>query len=337
MAVRLKDIARDLGLSTMAVSKALRDHPDIGEATKARVRRRAAELDYRVDWVARSMVTGRTFLIGLVVPDLKQSFFADIATALSREVNSAGYHVVIADTGERQEQEREHIEVLLARKVDGLVIASTETSSRHFAALKTPFVLIDRAVGGVEANFVGSCDEELGRIATEHLADQGCVRIAHLSGTDCSPSKARRAGYLSALATRGLEADASLIVRSGYDDEAGYRSMRKLLSRLERPDGVFCFNDPVAIGAMRAIFEAGLDIPKDIAVIGAANMRYTDMLRVPLSTVDQGAAAIGEQAGRLLLSSITQEDRPMPRQIKMPVTLRARASTLRIQMASDTV
>ena len=152
----MKDIARDLGISPMAVSKALRNHKDISEETKARVRKRAAELNYRMDWVARSMVTGRTFLVGLVVPDLMQSFFAEIATALTAALAPAGYHLLISNSGESAEDEAANIDLLVARKVDGLIIASAQRSAKAFKALKTPYALIDRQVPGLKANYVGT-------------------------------------------------------------------------------------------------------------------------------------------------------------------------------------
>ena len=122
----MKDIAEDLGISPMAVSKALRDHTDISEETKQRVRQRAAELNYRMDWVARSMVTGRTFLVGLVVPDLMQSFFAEIASALTAAIGPAGYHLLISHSSENATEEAANTDLLVSRKVDGLVIASAQ-------------------------------------------------------------------------------------------------------------------------------------------------------------------------------------------------------------------
>lgn len=339
MPVRMKDIARDLGISVMAVSKALRNHGDIGAETKARVLKRAAELDYRVDWVARSMATGRTYLVGLVVPDLMQSFFAEIATALAAALAPAGYHVVIAHTGESADEEVENIDVLVARKVDGLVIASAQHDARRLRALETPYVLIDRRVPGLDANHVGCSDEALGAMATEHLIAQGCTHVAHLRGPDSSAGEGRLAGYRAALARHGLDG-AQRVVEAGHDDGAGYRAMQALLAGAPRrggthagselPDGLFCFNDPVAAGAMRAILEVGLSIPRDIALIGAANMHYADLMRVPLSTIDQGTSAMAEQTAHLLLEAMAAApQRPAPRQIAMPLRLLARESSLR--------
>ncbi len=329
MPVRMKDIARDLGISSMAVSKALRNHKDIGEETKERVRKRAAELNYRMDWVARSMVTGRTYLVGLVVPDLMQSFFAEIATALTATLAPAGYHLLISHSNENAAEEAANIDLLVARKVDGLVIASVQRNAKAFAALKTPFALIDRQVPGLEANYVGTKNEDIGFLATQHLIEQGCRRIAHLRGPALSTAAGRLRGYRQALAKHGLAAQSDLVQQAGHDDAGGYRAMKRLLTLKRRPDGVFCFNDPVAIGAMRAILEAGLSIPQDIAIIGAANMHYADMFRIPLSTVDQGTSAMGEAAARLLLASMAAEKPLALRQVILPPRLIVRASSLR--------
>ena len=327
MPIRMKDIARDLGISPMAVSKALRNHKDIGEETKARVRKRAAELNYRMDWVARSMVTGRTFLVGLVVPDLMQSFFAEIATAVTATLAPAGYHLLISNSGETASDEAANIELLVARKVDGLIIASAQRSAKVFKALKPPFALIDRQVPGVKANYVGTRNEDIGFLATQHLVQQGCKRIAHLKGPALSTALGRLRGYRRALKKSGLAAQAWLVQQAGHDDASGYQAMKRLLVAKRYPDGVFCFNDPVAAGAMRAILEAGLSIPKDIAVIGAGNMHYGDMFR--LSTVDQGTSAIGEEAARLLLASMSAGKPPSPRQVLLPPRLIVRASSRR--------
>lgn len=326
MRVRMKDIARDLGISPMAVSKALRDHKDIGEETKRRVRERAAELNYRMDWVARSMVTGRTYLVGLVVPDLMQSFFAEIATALTTALAPAGYHLLMSHSRENAEDEAADIELLVSRKVDGLIIASAQQNAEAFQKLKIPYVLIDRRVPGLKASFVGVRNEEVGFLATRHLIEQGCRRIAHLRGPALSTAEDRLRGYRRALQKQGLS---PIVETAGHDDAGGYQAMKRLLKRKARPDGVFCFNDPVAAGAMRAILEAGFSIPKDLAIIGAANMHFADMFRIPLSTVDQDTAAMGSEAARLLLAGMAPGKAPPRQDIILPPRLIVRASSRR--------
>ncbi len=136
-------------------------------------------------------------------------------------------------------------------------------------------------------------NQAIGLLATTHLIDCGCTRIAHLRGPGIGIATGRMEGYRRALAKRGLTVSAGYIVEAGYQDNTGYEAMRKLLRTVPRPDGVFCYNDPVAIGAMRAIADAGLRVPDDIAVAGAGNVHYSDSLAVPLTTVDQGTFEIG--------------------------------------------
>ena len=329
MPVRLKDIARDLGISPMAVSKALRGHKDIGQETREKVLRRAKELNYRTNLIARSLVTGQSFLVGLVVPDLMQTFFAEIATAIARTLGPEGYHVVISHSGENPQTEIADIELLVSRNVDGLIIASAQDNSRFLRKLKTPYVLIDRTISELGANYVGTQNDETGFVATQHLIEQGCVRIAHLRGPHLSTGEERMDGYCRALKARGYSVRRELIVETGHDDTAGFAAMQQLLKLKSRPDGVFCYNDPVAIGAMRAILKAGLNVPRDIALVGVANMRFSDALTVPLSTVDQCTEAVGVRAAQRLLRCMNGNKDAPPQVVLIPPKLIIRTSSRR--------
>ena len=334
MAVRMKDIAGDLGVSLMTVSKALRNHSDISEKTRDRVLKRMRELNYQPDWIARSMVTGRTYLVGLVIPDLMHSFFAEVAKGVARKLQPLGYQVVISDTGEDGEVERRQVDVLVNRKVDGLIIASAQRKGRFelfqmLDAKKTPYVLIDRMLAGTDANYVGVKDDDLGSLATEHLIAQGCQRVAHIRGPAVATGTGRLRGYRRALARHGITPDPAYIVSGQYGDNTGYEAMRQLLKIHPRPDGVFCYNDPVAAGAIKAILEANLRVPEDIAVIGAGNVHYSDLLRVPLSTVDQSSTTIGETAADLLAQCMDSKKPPAARCIFIPPRLVVRDSSRR--------
>ena len=334
MAVRMKDIARDLGVSVVTVSKVLRNHSDIGEETRQRVLKRVKELDYRPNLAARALVTGRTYSMGLVVPDLLHPFFAHVAKALSGILRKKGYSLVISSSEDDPELEQQEIEQLLTRRVDAILIASSQWTVESFRRIEEqhiPYILIDRRFAGLAANFVGVDDEAVGEIATTHLIEQGCTRIAHIQGPDVSTGIGRAEGYKRALAAKGLTPRMIPVGASGDDrgDTRGYEAMKQLLASGERPDGVFCYNDPVALGAMKAIFEAGLDIPRDIAVIGCGNVLYSDFLRVPLSTVDQSSASIGERAAKLALSLTEAKGAVRPKSIVVKPQLVPRASSLR--------
>jgi LacI family transcriptional regulator len=336
MATRMKDIANDLGLSVVTVSKVLRDHPDIPEQTRKRVLKRVKELDYQPNVLARSLVTGRSYLVGLIVPDLLHPFFAEVAKALSTAIRKKGYSLIVSSSEEDAEWERSEIRQLLARRLDALVIASTDTSSEQFERMQQKrelFVLIDRNFPNISANFVGVDDEAAGRLATQHLLDIGCKRIAHIRGRDNSTGIGRFEGYRKALAGRGLAVKEEYVVsRSRVDNnsmEQGAEAMRLLLRRNPRPDGVFCYNDPLAIGVMNAILEEGLRIPEDIAVIGCGNLLYDGCLRVGLSSIDQRSTQIGESAADILLSLIESKKMPKVRQCIVEPSLVVRPSTMR--------
>lgn len=309
MAVRLKDIADELGLSVVTVSKVLRDHPDIGEETRRLVLKRMRELNYQPNFAARSLVTGRSWILGLVVPDLLHPFFAEIAKAITAETRSQGYSLLIASSDEDPELEIQEIKQLLARRVDVIIVASAQWSINCFRMIeeqKTPYILIDRRFQGLEANFVGVDDEKVGELATAHLIEQGCRRIAHIRGPEVSTAVGRFEGYKRALATFNLTPLPGHVVSLGSSgdhlgEKGGYEAAKRLLTAKDRPDGIFCFNDPSALGAMRAILECGLRIPEDIAVVGCGNLSYSDFLRVPLSSVNQGSEEIGRRTAELAL------------------------------------
>jgi LacI family transcriptional regulator len=309
----MKDVARDLNVSVVTISKALRDRSDISPATKKRILKRLRELKYHPNWIARSLVSGRTHTIGLVVPDL-MSFFAEVAKGILEKMRPNGYQVVISISEENARLEQEDIDLLLARNVDGLILASAQASSHNelFRAIKehkVPYVLIDRKIPGLKANYIGVDDEQVGRLATKHLIACGCRAIAHIRGPAIATATYRLAGYRKALAQHGLAPGANFVVPGGYEDGTGGEAMRRLLALPRRPDGVFCFNDPVAAGAVKAILEAGLRIPADIAVVGVGNVNYSDLLRVSLSTVDQGSSKVGSHAAELLLQLIEKRAR----------------------------
>lgn len=333
MAVRLKDIARDLGVSLITVSKALRGVSDISEETRQRVLKRVAEVNYRPNMLARGLASGQAFIVGLVVPDLLHPFFAEFAKSLNRILRQQNYGLILASSEEDPEIEQQEIRTVLARGVDALLVASCQPTLHGFYGLedqRTPFVLVDRDFPHLRANFVGTDDYLAGRLATEHLLTTGKRYIAHIAGPDLAPAADRFRGYKFALADHGLPIREQYINANSRVEElgedAGYQRMREFLHLKRRPDAVFCYNDLTAIGAMHAALEAGLSIPGDIAFVGCGNVRYSDYLRIPLSSIDQSTAMLGEQAGNLVLDLIRDRTSP-PRHLRLEPKLVVRASS----------
>lgn len=336
MPVRMKDIAQDLGVSVVTVSKVLRNHSDISKETRNRVLKRMKELNYRPNLAARALVTGRTHSVGFVVPDLGHPFFAEVARGLSRVFRKKGYSLLIASSEEDPALEREEIEQLIIRRVDALILASTQWTVASFLRIEEqqiPYVLIDRQFAGLGASFVGVDDVKTGVLATEHLLQSGCRRVAHIRGPEVSPALGRLEGFQQALAAAGLSPQPEYIAMGRTADNAGdvsgFDAMNRLLALHPRPDGVFCFNDPVAIGAIRAIHEAGLTVPDDIAVVGCGNLHYGELLRVPLTSVDQKTDEIGERAARLALSLVGAGTTPRPKSVLLEPELVVRASSVK--------
>ncbi len=329
--VRLKDIAQDLNVSVMTVSKVVRGCADVGAETRSRVLARIKELNYQPNWVARSLAARRTFMIGLIVPDLMHSFFAEIAKGVSAAIRPLGYDVVICNSEEDSAVESSEVERLLARQVDGLLLASAQAPSsldlfERIEARGVPYVLIDRRFADANAPYVGADDEAIGRLATGHLIERGCRRIAHIAGPPLTPGVGRLKGYRDALAAAGIVVPDSYIVHA-TDDASGYLAARSLLALDPRPDAIFGYNDPTAAGAMKAILEAGIAIPGEIKVIGVGNVHYSDLLRVPLSTIDQSSTAIGQQAADMLIKSITSKRKRPAKAILIDPILVPREST----------
>jgi LacI family transcriptional regulator len=334
MTVRMKDIAEDLGLSVVTVSKVLRNHPDISEVTRNRVLQRIKELNYSPNLIARSLVTGRSYMIGLVVPDLLHPFFAEVAKSLSKLLRKRGYYLLIASSEGDPALEENEVDHLLARGLDALIIASCQSKCDLFEKLKDrgmPFVLLDREYPGLSADFVGVDDEAVGRAAAQHLIDIGCRRVAHIRGPENSVGNRRLKGFESALTANGLKLPRDyIIVRDALDTEShkqGREGMLELLKRKTIPDGVFCYSDPIAMGVVDAILSQGMTVPDDIAVIGCGNLHYDDSLRVPLSSIDQNSIAIGERVGKMALDLLDRPQKTRSRRVLVESRLVVRAST----------
>jgi LacI family transcriptional regulator len=317
MPVRMKDIARDLGVSAVTVSKVLRDHPDIGKATKERVLQRVKELQYRPNLLARGLVTGRSLLVALVVPNLVHSFFAEIAVSLSESLRKHGYTMFISWTDENPLLQANEIEHLLSIGVDALVIATAGEDLTSFHMLDqrgVPYVLLDRDLP-LKAPFVGVDDLVVGEMATAHLIESGCKRIAHIVGPETTPGRLRLQGYKKALEKAGLPVRDQYIVAPTADGPRtfshGFGATQKLLALRPKIDGIFCFNDPFAVGATEAVIEAGLRMPADIAIIGCGNLPLGEALRRPLSTIDQDTSGLGEKVAKVLLSRLASDPKPL--------------------------
>lgn len=277
-------------------------------------------------------------MVGLVVPDLGSQFFAEIAKGLGRKIQAKGFHLITSSSEEDPGREEQEIDWFISRRVDALAICSVQTNSsaesfQRIEENKVPYLLIDRPFADLNVTYVGTDNEAVGQAAAKHLMDAGCARMAHIRGPhELASANARENGWRKAIAGRKLSLSGEYVISAGDASElaarGGYAAAGKLLALKPRPDGIFCFNDSVAIGAMKAIHEAGLSIPDDVAVVGSGNLRHSDFLPVPLSTIDQHSLEMGERAGEFMLRMIRAKRNPPARTVFIKPDFIARASTL---------
>jgi LacI family transcriptional regulator len=314
MAARMKDIAKALKLSIVTVSKVLnKKDANISEATRQRVLECARRMDYRTNLAARSLVTGQSKMIGLIVPELFHGFFGGVAAGMSDALTEQGYGLIISSSRDNESLEKSEIRQMLARSVDAIVVASCGSKPDALLAANhdVPVVLLDRRVGaGGVFWMVGTDDRMAGELATQHLIDTGRKRIAYIGAASLSPTSDREEGFRAAIARAGMRVSSKHVVRLPQNEESnhvlGARFMRGLLELKPRPDAVFCYNDPTAWGAMQAILEAGLRIPEDVAVVGCGGVLYNELLRVPLTSIDQNALLMGQEAANLAQRAIVE-------------------------------
>jgi LacI family transcriptional regulator len=293
----------------MTVSRALTGKSAVSGRTKDRVLRCARELGYQPDRWARSLVTHTSSMIGVVIPDIAHSYFAEITFGIEEVIDKAGYDILLCHSRAVVEKEIAEINMLVGSRVDGLIIASeqSEPSPTVFAELrqrKIPFVLIDRFFPESDFLSVRPDDRAVGRLATQCLIDFGHQRIAHIQGPAVSTASIRYLGYLDALKAAGIAVNNEWIAAGDFYIDSGRDAMRKLLSLAKPPTAVFAANDPMAIGAIYSCRDAGLRVPRDMSIIGAGNIEGEHHPNPFVSTVDWPRVELGRAAATMLLKVI---------------------------------
>jgi LacI family transcriptional regulator len=328
----MKRIAGELGVSITTVSKVLNNQPDISDATRTRVRAKVEELGYQRNAVARSLSLRRTHTLGIVIPDLMHSFFVEVIAGIEPVASVRGYGLLLCSSSEDAGKERAELEMLRGRQVDAVVLASANASGNTDMLLQltkqgTGLVMIDRDDHpSVKCHRVLTDDEQVGVLATSHLLDLGRRAIAHIGGPPIVHARRREKGWREALKARGIKPAQEWFVRGGFMESDGYRGMKRLLTVRPRIDAVFAANDPSAIGTMKAIWEAGLRVPDDIAVVGVGDIALGDLLRVPLTTVGWSRRDQGRHAAELLMTSL-EGDGDRPQRVIIPPRLIVRESS----------
>ncbi len=318
----IKDIAKKLGLHHSTVSRALRNHPDVTAETKALVKKMAKQMNYRPNMLARSLRNNRSNLIGVIVPEIRHHFFANIISGIEDVASKNGYIILVAQSNESYQREVANTNALIENGIAGLLVSiSQETKDgSHFLRFikeEGKIVFFDRVIDEINVAKVVVNDYEGAFKATELLIKRGYKNIAHIAGTkELGISQNRFSGYKDAHKKYNLNVKNSNIVWAGFHEEDGRIAMEKLLSQKKRPDAIFSVNDPTAIGAYEVIEQAKLKIPDDIAVVGFSNNPISAFQRPSLTTVDQPSYEMGEVAMELLLKQINAKRKSVKPPVK---------------------
>ena len=332
MAMTLKELGRLAGVHPSTVARVLNDDPHqrVSEEVRARIIALAREHGYQPNNLARSLRTKRSFVVGTVIPDIANPFFAILFRGVEDAMAAGGYSVIMANTDDEEAREQRSITMLRGRQVDGLLLATTRRHDPTIEALEAaefPFVLVNRHTDPIPGNAVVPDDHAGAVAAVEHLIALGHRRIAHIAGPDeMSTGYTRRQGYLDTIKRHRLPLDPDLVVLGSYRESGGYAAMRRLLGLPLPPTAVFAVNDLAAAGAIRAIEEAGLQVPRDISIVGFNDLSAVIGTARLLTTVRLPLQEMGAAAAERLLAHITGKN-VSPKPVVIPVELVVRQST----------
>jgi LacI family transcriptional regulator len=313
--IRQSDIARELNISRVTVSKALRDHPDISGAMKKRIGETARKMGYVPNLIARQLNSRRTFTIGVVVPDLENSFFSFIVDTIIDYATEHNYYVIVTVSREKENIERQNIENLIGMRVDGLLVClSQESTDRHVFSvvkkMKIPLVFFDRGFENMKFSRVVFDDIPGSANALNHVIQEGYTRFANFAGySNTNIGKKRLKGYLETLTANKIPIKKEWIIEGGFEVKDGYESFKKLSNSGKLPEVIFAVNDRVALGVYKAAKEAGLRIPEDIGIFGYGFYEITDFFDPQLTVINQDPRKMGLEAIKLIINEIEQENK----------------------------
>ena len=333
--ITIKDIAKILGISVSTVSRALKDHPDISVETKREVQALAKKLNYSPNIIALSLRNKKTFLIGVIIPEIIHHFFSCVISGVEQIANQNGYNVVIFQSNEAYEREVSICQTILNSRIDGVLVcmAKTSVNGGHFRELQQagiPIVFFDRICGDIDTDRVIVDDFNGAYAAVQHLISVGCKRIAHLSAPQTMQiAQKRQMGYIQALKDARIPIREDLIIQCDNQADAMIVG-EQLMQKAEKPDGIFAVNDLTAAGAMYAIKHLGYKVPEDVAICGFTDGLVSTLTDPTLTTVEQHGDKMGQMATELLLRRIQSEDETIPTVTRVVKTnLIVRGSTRR--------
>jgi len=338
--VTIKDIAKELGISSSTVSKALKGHRDISSSTKQAVKKLADSWNYKPDLIALSLKSGLSKTIGVIVPEVAHYFFSTVISGIEDLAYDSGYIVMFCQSSELYTREVQAVETLLSRRVDGILVSvSKETENfdhlRKIQDSGIPLVFFDRICEGIDSDKVIVDDETGAYDAVNHLIATGCKNIVHLSGPpNLSIGKNRKEGYLRALKEHEIPVNENNIIRCDSREDAAL-VVPVLLNRPVIPDGIFAVNDLTAAAAVKIIKGMGYSVPSDIAVVGFTSGLISEITSPTLTSVEQHGYLLGKEAVRLLIDRLEKNHDYPSKTIIIKTELKIKESTQKNQTDSS--
>ncbi|MDE5451759.1 substrate-binding domain-containing protein [Bradyrhizobium sp. CSA112] len=337
----IHEVARLAGVSVATVSKTLNRSGKVSEVLQERVNAAAQKLGYAPHASARSLRSGATRILGLLVADLTNPYFLRLVENIERLSSAAGYSVILCNSAEDPEREERHLAMLLSQRADGAIVIPTRRGwSGRLAALSSlpmPGILVDRRIEGLDLDSVTTDNLTLGRLAAEHLDDLGHRRVGVIMGSpEHQIARHRLDGFRTGFAERGVTLDERLIEKNNFSEMAGHAAALRLLSRSTRPTAIFATNNHLALGLLRAVGERGLSIPDELSVIAVDELPWAGLVRPGMTVVTQPSEAIAETTVSTLLRRISEgrsgmDEDDNERSIQLPPALVVRGSTAAIR------
>ena len=311
--VTIYDIAEKLNIAAATVSRALNDNPKISDDTKKLVMETAVKMNYRQNRLAIALKSGKTNNVGVIVPRVNTNFFGSVIRGIEDELNASGYQVIICQTHNDEEKEADNVESLLNSQVDAIFMSTSSRNTDTFDKIlkkKIPLIFFDRKKTMDNVSSVTIDDFAGGYIATKHLIDQGCKKIAHVSTGDLNIEifRERFAGYKQALYDNNIPFNEEYVLTTKSNIEDGREAVKKLFSLKNKPDAIFSASDFVALGAIKELQEMKIKVPKDVAIVGFSNEPFTNFLELSISTVDQFPLEMGRMTARVFLTQTDMTD-----------------------------
>ena len=310
--ITIKDIAKAVGVSASTVSRALSGSPLVNEETRSRILNVARSLGYERNELARALVKGASGAIGLIVPDITNPFFSDVARGVSDIAERAGYGVILCNTDGRVDRELSYVRLMRRKRVDGLLVCSATLDApfvQDLTAAGTPFVLVSRMSADPDVPYVITDDRAGARLAVEHLVDLGHRRIGFIGGPEnVQASRDRMSAYQDVLAEHAITARRGWSDHADFTQAAGRQVGQQILAQADRPTAIFAANDVTALGVLEVAEGLGLRVPEDLSLVGYDDISYASLPRIQLTTVAQPAIEMGQIAADWLFSRIGSDD-----------------------------